>query len=760
MSVQDFARAEEVRPSGPAVPPELLSVPVTIRELRADPSFAPEGSRYNQLLKTILPLVEGTAARLLPEKPECVDDIARAVLKVFALRWRKLSRTTVIAAWLLRSTWFAAIRHRRSIGLPSPSKITNGAAPLLSFPIYSRLLRGIFKLPRRKRDALILLQVLGLPATGAARTLKTSPARVVKRAERGFKMLARSLRKIFSEEQTRAELARLVAEDSPETLVDEVSAAPIRTELVSATLRGWQWFAVKTVLKRIFRGVATTVGILLFLAGTVAWLAQRGVLTEWFLTQGNKELLKEFPELAAPARAWTPPGGNPPAPKHLADFLGETNIWPLKLTFSAAQWKAMQPSHIRPVGNMVQPDGTLILRNPNAKRSGLAGVLGLDFNWVAAQLDFDGQRFNKVAVRYRGNGTYLNSLYGPKQSLKVDLNKFVKGQHLAGTHTLNLVNSIPDNSYLHDALAEQLFREMGVPAPRTAYAYVTIDVAGKYHNLPLGLYVLIQNIDGDFAKEHFGSKSTPIFKPVTADLFNDLGTNWAAYSDTYEIKTKATLDQQQRVMEFARIVSHASDAEFAKALPDYLDIEEFAAFTAGHVLLSSYDGFLANGQNFYMYLDPDSNKFGFIPWDQDHAWGEFGYVGTTDQREHASIWEPAAYHFRFLERVFKVEEFREAYRRALERGLQSSFNEAKLFPRIDQMAALLRPCVAAESSFRLKRFDQAVSETWLPGARENGSPEGPKAPVHQIKRFITNRIPSVREQLDGKSYGMRVSRTR
>src|SRR5262249_52142496 len=148
------------------------------------------------------------------------------------------------------------------------------------------------------------------------------------------------------------------------------------------------------------------------------------------------------------------------------------------------------------------------LRNPKARRSGLAGVMGIDYNWTEARLDFASLTFSNVAVRYRGNGTFVNSLFGPKQSFKVDLHKFSKNQNLAGEHTLNFVNAIPDNSYLHDTLGERLFRDLGVPAPRTSYAYLSMVVgtSSQATNQPLGLYVLIEDIDREFAKNRFGPK--------------------------------------------------------------------------------------------------------------------------------------------------------------------------------------------------------------------------------------------------------------
>src|SRR5204862_5679107 len=122
--------------------------------------------------------------------------------------------------------------------------------------------------------------------------------------------------------------------------------------------------------------------------------------------------------------------------------------------------------------------------------------------------------FTKVAARFKGNGSYLLSLYGSKQSFKVDLNKFTKRQKLASVDELNFNNLIYDRSYMSDALAYEFFRDAGVPAPRTAYAWLSISEGGKWDHQPLGLYLMVEVLDAAFTLDRFGSKRTPVFKPV------------------------------------------------------------------------------------------------------------------------------------------------------------------------------------------------------------------------------------------------------
>jgi hypothetical protein len=106
----------------------------------------------------------------------------------------------------------------------------------------------------------------------------------------------------------------------------------------------------------------------------------------------------------------------------------------------------------------------------------------------------------------------------------------------------------------------------------------------------------------------------------------------------------------------------------------------------------------------------------------------------------------------------KVDAFRGAYRKKIKYALEHLFTTERLFRQIDDLAAVVRPAVRAESGFRLKRFEIAVSNEFPPGPRDGGEPEGPKSRVHQIKEFIPKRIEAVREQLKDEGKGIKLTR--
>jgi hypothetical protein len=73
--------------------------------------------------------------------------------------------------------------------------------------------------------------------------------------------------------------------------------------------------------------------------------------------------------------------------------------------------------------------------------------------------------------------------------------------------------------------------------------------------------------------------------------------------------------------------------------------------------------------------------------------------------------------------------------------------------RIDEMAAILRDPIAAESGFRLNKFEQSVGlKSLAPSPGE--SPHGVNHPAHLLKQFVEARAKSVRRQLDGKATGI------
>ena len=445
-----------------------------------------------------------------------------------------------------------------------------------------------------------------------------------------------------------------------------------------------------------------------------------------------------------------------------------TNVWTVHFTFTSEEWKAMEPTQTGG-GWMQGGPGGMRLLGPEGGRNGLAAARGLEFEYVHADVEFGSHRFTNVAVRYKGNGTYMRSQNMMKRPLKADLNHFVKGQKLAGITKLNFHNNVADPSWMNESLSYRFYREAGVPAPRNAYAKVYLTVPGLHDHTYLGLYSLMEDVDSVFAQDRFGTKKGALFKPVTRELFSYLGDDWAKYDQIYDAKNDLTKKQQQRVIDFGKLVSNADDAKFAAELGGFLDLEEFARFMAVTVCLSTFDSLLDNGQNFYVYLHPKTDRFQFIPWDLDHSFGQFTMVGTQEQREQLSIKKPWPGENRFLDRVFKVEAFQKLYRARLEEFSKTLFKPERFAKQVDELAASLRDAVKEESAEKLTQFDKVVAGEIVANNRSGGGGgRGIRGGVagaglafnatKPIKPFVTARAQSLADQLAGNSDGLTIMR--
>jgi len=424
-----------------------------------------------------------------------------------------------------------------------------------------------------------------------------------------------------------------------------------------------------------------------------------------------------------------------------SDLFQLSKVWTVDLVFSPAEWRTMTP-------RMDGPRGPGFLLGPDGGRNGFLAAQGLTFNWGHANLTIGGKSFSDVGVRFKGNGTYMEGSMRGKLSMKVHLTKYVKGRKLGGITEFNLANNVTDAGWMNEELAYRLFRDAGAQAPRSAYAKVYVTVTGQSPRRYVGLYSLIEEVDGNFAQDRFHSKSGALLKPVPPSLFSYLGEDWARYNQTYDPKTELSAAQKARIIDFCKIVSRGSDEEFAAKLPEYIDLDNFARFLAVDVWLSDFDGILNVGQNYYVWLSPTTGKMSFVAWDHDHSFGQMGRTPNS-MTENFSIFTPWSRGNRFIERVFAVPAFRDLNLAKMKEFNRTIFLPERLYKQVDELAPAIRPAIAEESESSVQRFDQVVSD-----------PRAAEAPFfgEHLKTFVKARSLRVGEQLEGKSEGDRFDR--
>lgn len=331
----------------------------------------------------------------------------------------------------------------------------------------------------------------------------------------------------------------------------------------------------------------------------------------------------------------------------------------------------------------------------------------VDEQWEAADACFDGKLIGRVALRFKGSyGTLYNcfdetgKLVCPRLSMKLKFSEYDETATFFGLKRLNFHANRYDDSRMKERLAYDLYRAMGVPAPRASWAVVRVN--GKSY----GLYGMVEELDGRFTADRWP-------KHPDGNLYKEV---WPTETDLSEIaaalRTNETDGDVSGFVAFSEAISGAGSAEeMREALGTYTDLDTWARYMAVDDAVLSYDGMTyfytddgswSHNHNYYFYEDAPGH-FVPIPWDvestfwinPDHA-APHWTVLPEDCGETYPYWEGLATApgcdpvFRAL--ASDLEPWRAAIRELLEGPFAlDAMNEA-----IDGHEALIRE--AAQSS--------------------------------------------------------------
>ena len=68
---------------------------------------------------------------------------------------------------------------------------------------------------------------------------------------------------------------------------------------------------------------------------------------------------------------------------------------------------------------------------------------------------------------------------------------------------------------------------------------------------------------------------------------------------------------------------HNPTKNIEAAIGKLVDLDSFYTFWAMEGLLGFWDGYSGNRNNFFIYLNPDTEKFHFIPWGADSLFEKY-----------------------------------------------------------------------------------------------------------------------------------------
>jgi spore coat protein H len=412
-------------------------------------------------------------------------------------------------------------------------------------------------------------------------------------------------------------------------------------------------------------------------------------------------------------------------------LFGLTNVWTIHLTLTASNWASMLPEEpARAGGGPGGLGGGGMMPGPGPGPGGGPGAIDREYPWSVCAFEGAGVALTNVAIRFKGNSSFAMSRRSLKRPLRLDFNRGAKGRTWLGAEEVSLNNNLNDATQFREALAYEIHRQAGVPAPRTAFARVYLTITGEHTHTYAGLYTLVETVEDDFLRTHFATKKGLLLKPERLRGLEYLGEDWNAYPARYDPKSDVKRADAARFIALTRLIAQADDATFARELPGFVEVDGFLRFVATTAWMANYDSFVGNGHNYYLFQPTEGGRATFVPWDLNESFG--GHPGAGPRRDQAgfSVLRPQGSPNRLIERVLAHPPWLAAYRHELERLGREACEPGRLIALSELLATTVREAVSAEPEPVRAAFERVALGTARPGPAAgepaNEPPRGPR----------------------------------
>ena len=317
----------------------------------------------------------------------------------------------------------------------------------------------------------------------------------------------------------------------------------------------------------------------------------------------------------------------------------------------------------------------------------------------------------------------MASAGGLKRSFMIDLDRSEHAD-FHGLRAIQLQSGALDPTKAREALAFALFREAGVPAPRTALAEVTLTVPGRYDKAYLGL-VHARRARGSGVPEgslpHRQGPAPAGRKGCAASTSSaTTGRNTGARTGRWPSRRPDAGQAPHR--RSPAWSSTATTSGSGRRSRSYLDVDEFLRFMAVQALIANADGFFTLGYNYSLFLDPRTNRFVFIPGDQELSFANFLMMGSADQLMDMSLAHPYGGENRLADRLLAIKDVRDAYRKSLKELASTIFRKDRLLADVAAIESATKAILEREAAARAERAEPPV------GFGPPGWPGGPRPP--------------------------------
>lgn len=308
----------------------------------------------------------------------------------------------------------------------------------------------------------------------------------------------------------------------------------------------------------------------------------------------------------------------------------------------------------------------------------LGNQLDSNIYYMATTVEVDGVVFDSVGCKFKGNSSFNNP--SQKKSWKLDFEEFKNNNEIDGMKQLNLNNGFKDPSFLREKLCLDFMQYYGLHAPRCNYANVYVN------NQLWGFYTLVEEVDKTFLKTHFGNKKGNLYKGDPSGNLTWKGNNPTAYYNNYELKTNEDVNDWSDLVWLIDNINNTPASQLKDSLDASLNTAAYVKQWATTILFSNLDSYTGSGHNYFIYHNTATDKFEWIAWDVNEAFGVFLHGNQTSQMTTLPMnYNATASNRPLHNKMVAVPDYWNQFQNFLCNVLDEYFNPTHLNPIIDSL---------------------------------------------------------------------------
>ena len=210
-----------------------------------------------------------------------------------------------------------------------------------------------------------------------------------------------------------------------------------------------------------------------------------------------------------------------------------------------------------------------------------------------------------VGVHLKGAWGSWRDING-KSGFKIKIDFVDKKARFFGVSKLTLNNMVQDPSFLHETMAYRIFRAVGIAAPRTGFANVSVN--GTNYGLHLNLETFDSGLLSRYsiAPKHIYKAGVPTFADLADGQEPGFVVDYGKADDKADLDKLITANDANPLTDWYAKVSQVAD------------LKEMTLDWATELFTGHWDGYVHNRNNYYLVSD-SADRFIMLPWGTDQT---------------------------------------------------------------------------------------------------------------------------------------------